>query len=168
MLLTTSITHESAALEGVKFTVRRLNYLARCERDLAMIADRARLSELTRQIAAISDEASEGERKPHAGREAEFSRLNAEHSMVFRSRLVPAYIRAGLVSIEGVEVDGKPADVASFGAWATDDLIDEVFAACYAASDLSEAERKNSPLPGSSDGPEAGQPTPTTAGSAAA
>ena len=167
MNLTTTITHESEAAPGAKFTVRRLNYLARCERDLAMIADRARLSDLTRQINAISDEGDEG-RKPHAGKEGEFARLNAEHSMVYQSRLVPAYIRAGLVSVEGLDVDGKPADATRFCEWASDPLIDEVFAACYAASDLSESARKNSQSPGSSDAPGAGQMTPTTADAASA
>ena len=163
MNLSTTITHESAALEGVKFTVRRLNYIDRCQRDMAMLDDRAAAADLTRRIALVSDEGEDGKRTAHPGKEQEFSRLNAEHSMLYQSRIVPAYIRAGLVSVEGVEVDGKPADVGTFTKWASDALLDEVFAACYQASDLTDEQRKNLQSPGSLDAAEAGQASNTTA-----
>lgn len=165
MIIATTTTHESVVIPGVSYVVRHLNYISRCERDLAMIDDRAKVSDLARRIAAVSDEA-DGKRTPHAGKEGEFQRLNAEHSMVYQSRIVPAYVRAGLVSVAGLDVDGKPADVGTFCSWAPDALIDEVFAACYAASDLSDAERKNSQSPGSSPAAEDGAPSNTTADAA--
>ncbi len=153
--------HESAALPGVSFTVRRLNYIARCERDLALLEDRARMAALIGRMQALCD--GDDFTKPRAGAEQEHRRLDAEYAMLHQTRIIPAYIRAGLVSVDGLTVDGAAADTAAVLAAAPDALLDEIFAACVAASDLSESQRKNWQSPGSSDAPEAGQTSSTTA-----
>ncbi len=174
MQLTTTITHESAALAGVRFTVRRLNYIARCERDLGILSNRSRLGGIMREMEMLCDGGAivrddDGKvTNIRTGKESTFRVLENEWAMLHQTQIVPAYIRAGLVSIEGLEVDGKPATVESVLAAAPDALLDEIFAACHAASDLSDEQRKNWQPPGSSDVPEAGQTTPTTAASAAA
>lgn len=172
MNLTGNITHQSEALPGVSFAVRRLNYIARSERDLSMLEDRARLTAILRRMEAICDggkiERDDDGRVTNitAGREHEFRPLDNEYAMIHQTRIVPAYIRAGLLSVEGLEIEGAPATVESVLKHAPDALLDEVFAACYAASDLSEAQRKNSLSPGSSDAPEAGLQSNTTADAA--
>jgi hypothetical protein len=64
--------------------------------------------------------------------------------------MVPAYVRAGLVSITGLEIDGKPATADSLlestGA-DYDALIEEIYAACEQASGLTGDQRKNSESP---------------------
>ncbi|MEN6534962.1 MAG: hypothetical protein ABFD89_14945, partial [Bryobacteraceae bacterium] len=154
---------------GVKFTVRRLNYISRCERDLGMLSNRSRLIGIMREMEALCDggtleRGADGRVTNVAkGKESAFRQLDNEYAMIHQTAIVPAYIRAGLESVEGLDVDGKPADVESFLKAAPDALLDEVFAACHAASDLTDDQRKNLQSPGSSDAPEAGQPTPTTA-----
>jgi len=165
MNLSTTITHASEAVPGVTFVVRRLNYLARCERDLGILEDRSRLSEIARSM-EMHCEGGDATKPPLAGHEAEHRKLDAEYSLVYQSRIVPAYLRAGLVSLTGVDVDGAPADAAAFAGWAPDALLDEMFGACVAASDLAENERKNSSSPGTSGAPEAGPATSTIVGSA--
>ena len=173
MNLTSTQTHDSDAIPGVKFTVRRLNYISRCERDLGILTNRSRLGSIMREMEMLCDGGSierddDGRVTNIAkGKEADFRRLDNEYAMLHQTQIVPAYIRAGLVSVEGLEVDGKAADVAAVLASAPDALLDEIFAACYAASDLTDAQRKNSQSPGSSDDPEAGLPISTTAASAA-
>ena len=171
MNLTGTITHQSEALPGVSFTVRRLNYIARAERDLSMLEDRARINAIIRRMEPLCDggkiERDDDGRVSNItkGREHEFRPLDNEHAMIHQNRIVPAYIRAGLLSVEGIEIEGAVATVESLLKHAPDALLDEVFAACYAASDLSEAQRKNLLSPGSSDEPEAGLPISTTAAS---
>lgn len=166
MNLTPLQRHESAALPGVAFTVRRLNYIARCERDLSLLEDRARMSGLLTRMREVCD--GDDVTKPRTGSENEHRRLDAEYAILHQTRIVPAYIRAGLVSVDGLTVDGSDADTAAVLASAPDALLDEIFGACVAASDLSEAQRKNWQSPGSSDAPEAGQTSSTTAPAVAA
>lgn len=68
--------------------------------------------------------------------------------------LKPATIRAGLVSIEGLTIDGKSATPeALIGAGDFDELIDEIYAACEAVSGLNDEARKNLESPTTSTGP---------------
>ena len=156
-----TITHESAALPGVKFTVRRLNYIARCERDLRLLDDRARLTGLMARLRELGEGGEIGQPRP--GAEQEYHKLDAEYAIIHQTRIIPAYIRAGLLSVEGFTVEGAAADTETILQSAPDALLDEIFAACYAASDLSEAQRKNWQSPGSSDAPEAGPTSGMTA-----
>lgn len=174
MNLTSTEVHDSTAIPGVKFIVRRLNYISRCERDLGILANRSRLGSIMREMGTLcnggSVERDDENRATNItkGKELEFRLLDTEYAMLHQTQIVPAYIRAGLVSVEGLEIDGKAADTAAILASAPNDFLDEVFSACHAASDLTDAQRKNSQSPGSSDAPEAGQPMPTIVESAAA
>ncbi len=95
----------------------------------------------------------------------EFERLNAEdapetrHSrealnyranLIFDQYIKPATIRAGLISLEGLEIEGKPATpelLLTATSDACDGLIDEIYAACDKASGLSGETQKNSESP---------------------
>jgi hypothetical protein len=166
MNLTPLQQHESAALPGVKFTVRRLNYIARSERDLGMLEDRARLNGIMARMRELSEGGEIGQPRP--GAEQEYRKLDAEYAIIHQTQIVPAYIRAGLVRVEGLTVEGQAADAAAVLASAPDAFLDELFAACHAASDMSEEQRKNWQSPGSSAVPEAGQTSSTTAPAAGA
>ena len=166
MNLTGNITHDSEALPGVRFTVKRLNYISRSERDLALLDDRSKLTAIMRRMEALVIDGDLAEAKPIKGKEDEYTRLNAEYALLHQTRIVPAYVRAGFISIEGLDIDGKPATAADILDHAPDEFLDEVFAACVSASGLTEAQRKNSLSPGSSDAPEAGLQSNTTADAA--
>ncbi len=165
MQLTGNITHNSEALPGVRFTVKRLNYIRRSERDLALLDDRAKLTAIMRRMEALVVDGDLVEAKPITGKEDDYARLNAEYALIHQTRIVPAYVRAGFISVDGLDADGKPATADDILDHAPDEFLDEVFAACVAASGLTEAQRKNLQSPGISDEPEAGQTTPMTAAS---
>lgn len=166
MQLTGNITHDSEALPGVRFVVKRLNYISRSERDLALLDDRAKLTAIMRRMEALVIDGDLAEAKPIKGKEDEYARLNAEYALIHQTRIVPAYVRAGFISVEGLDIDGKAATAEDILEHAPDEFLDEVFAACVTASGLSETQRKNSQSPGTSDDPGAGQATPTTAANA--
>lgn len=182
--LSSKEARESQASPGVRYAIRTLNEISRARRDLKLIEARARLSALASELERMPD--PDGElariRATAADRGCELSdderdridevesdpatgtirvkrlRLRHEIDLLVSLELKPAYIRAGLVAIEGLEIDGKPATVETVLESGGDELIEEIYRACYAASDLSPEQRKNwSSLPisvGPADGSE--------------
>lgn len=148
-------TQDSAAIPGMKFTVRRLNDIQRARRDMKLIDVRARLTELSARFEKIEDLES-----------IERRRLDYEIGLVINADLKPAYIRAGFVSMEGFEIDGAVPTAESLIESGRSDVINEVYAACAAASGMTPDELKNSPSPGTSDVLGAGQESSTTASAA--
>lgn len=165
-------THESTSCPGVKFTVRVLNEIQRARRDLALIDTRARINELRDKWSGLMPAPKPGAKPedapddlgPHA---LEIVRLSEEAGMIERSVLLPAYIRASLISIEGLEIDGAAATVDTLIESGRDALLGEIYQACAEAAGLGADETKNSPSPGTSPEAEAGQESSTTAAAAA-
>jgi len=88
--------------------------------------------------------------------------VDLQAQMVRDEHFKPAAIRASLVKIDGLEIDGKPATaellLASTGA-DYDELIDEIYLACEAAAGLSADQQKNSQSLTTSTEPVVGDPT---------
>ncbi len=152
-------TIESTKRAGVTFTVRNLNKFQRAKRDAALVDARFRVSKLWAQRAEHFD----ANDKILPGHELEWARIDTEAGLVMVGEIQPAYIRAGLVSIEGYSIAGVPATVETLLAEGEDDLIDEIHAACFAGSGLTVEQEKNSPSLGTSPVAADGQATPTTA-----
>lgn len=159
---------ESKAVPGVTYTVRTLNKIQRAKRDLLVMATRQRLSALVREYAPLN-EIPEDQRTPE--QTARMQAIDVEFSWLQDSEIKPSEIRGGLVSIEGLEIDGKPASadslIESAGA-DYDELITEIADACRSAAGLSAAETKNSQSATTSDAPEPTEATNSSATSAAA
>ncbi len=165
MILTSTKTFNSATFPEVSFTVRVLNRIERARRDAGIAAHRAEFSRLERERAALlrslipgaDFESSSGavaanERVmalPLADKERLFA-LKEEADIVHSAQIVPAEIRAALISITGLECDGVPATVESVIASAPDELIIEIHAACVSASGLTAEQEKNLQSLGSS------------------
>lgn len=163
----TTNTVQSEALPGVSFTVRCLNYVGRGARDLALMDDRLELSRLMEQLRELSEPVDPNKPqeplRPRPGCELEWTKLSHRQRILNETKIIPAYIRSGLVSIDGFLVNGETATVDDVLNAAPDALLTEIFGACFAASDLPEDQRKNWQSPGTSDAPEAGPVTPTIA-----
>lgn len=125
----TTITRESHALPGAHFTFRRMSFGRRLE--LA----RQLQETLRRMDAALA--AAPGER-----RDAEVATLAAEADA--------GYLRWGLIEVEGLEIDGRPATTESLLASGPEALVLEIIEAIKAEAGLSEEERKNSGSPSTS------------------
>lgn len=135
-------TLESKSTPGVSFTVRTLNKIQRAKRDLLIIETRQQMSALVREYGPLAE--LETPTPEQAKRKA---LIDVEYTWLEDRDLKPALLRAGIVSVEGMEIDGKAVTVdaliESAGA-DYDALIDEMYTACEAASGLSATETKNS------------------------
>jgi hypothetical protein len=154
-------TAESAVCPGVKFTVRRLNKIQRSARDLPVMEPRMRYTEISERYFELK-----GLKEPTPETEREARMIDYEAGLIINEHLKPASIRAALVSIEGLEIDGKPATADSLladGSPDTDGLIDEIYAACEIASGLSGTQQKNLQSPSTSVEPADGETGGSTA-----
>jgi hypothetical protein len=140
-------TIESTTAPGVTFTVRRLNRIQRAKRDLGCMDARLRFTAAIERYRDL-EKVKEGARTPE--QETEMRALDYEAGLIVNEHLKPASISAALTAITGLEIDGKPATVAAIienGGPEVDELLDEIYTACEAASGLSGAETKNSQSP---------------------
>lgn len=146
MQITSRKTIESTAVPGVTFTVRRLNKTQRAKRDGPVMAERLRFSAALREREAIKP-IGDPDRILSADLQKEYETVNYEASLLYEEHLMPASVRAALVSIAGLEIDGAAITSASMllesGTPETDALLDEIYEACESASTLSDEERKN-------------------------
>jgi hypothetical protein len=159
----TKQTIESTARPGVRFTVRNLSVVERAERDLRLLDIDARVQELVAKIRGVVD----AEQKPLAGREQEFQKADSELGLVLIAKKYPEIIHTSLISIEGLEVDGRAATVEDVIHCQDRALFYEVLGACLAGDGLSAVQEKNSPSPGTSPEAADGAATLTTADAAA-
>jgi hypothetical protein len=121
MEYTSFTTWESRAFPGVRFRVRRLSL--------------ARRMDLVREIRNAGNALSFHE----AGEGITDAAMAAE----IRSRIDALYIRWGLESIEGICIDGEPADAERVIERGPDALAREIAQAVRSELFLSEEERKN-------------------------
>lgn len=163
---------ESTVKPGVSFTVRVLNKFERARRDLALLPAREKLGNLAMRRRALMEDVpgENGQQleRPRSGCEVEAQCLDEEFGCIMLIDVQPAYIRSGLISIDGYEIAGQPADVESLIAQGDDALIEEIHAACLANGGLTPEQEKNSQSPGTSPAPAQDQATPTTVSIAAA
>lgn len=102
---------------------------------------------------------------------AQAKAVDFEFSLIQAAYLVPAAIRAGLVSIAGVEIAGVAATPESIATNATpelNDLVREIYVECEFGAGLLPVQRKNSQSPIISNEPGTGEKNSSTAATASA
>lgn len=165
--LKSKTTIESKSVPGVSFTVRTLNRIQRAKRDLPVMATRQHLSGLIREYGPLF-ETPAADRTP--AQTQRIALIDAEYSWLQDQEIYPSVIRAGLVSVDGLEIDDKPATADSLieatGA-DYDELIEEIYKACSDAAGLTPTETKNLPSDTTSIAPVETDPTTSSATSAA-
>jgi len=143
----TQFTQDSQACPGARFTLRVLNQYQRSLRDCKIVEARARISEQAAQFAAVPDPDAEGASPGPEAAAERVQRATIDHraGLIINTEIKPAYIRASLLSIEGLLLGGKPPEAP----WddliqlAPDGLIDEIYAAAVQNSGLTEEQEKN-------------------------
>lgn len=81
---------------------------------------------------------------------AQMASVDNEYGLMVLAHMVPASIKAGLVSITGLEINGQPATPELLVTCATpevNELLSEIYAECEAASGLTSTQKKNSQSP---------------------
>ena len=151
-------THDSEVYPGVKFTVRKLNVWQRLERDADVANEAVRAQEIIAENGALDD--SDLKRR---------AELNREFLVVNHQKIIPVVIKAGLVSIKDLVVDGERVTdydgLVKCGAISSE-FIAEVFVACQCAAGIYGDDRKNFASPGISTGRTDGADQNSTAGNA--
>lgn len=74
---------------------------------------------------------------------AKLEAVQQEHTLLYQQHILPATIRAALVKVEGLELEGGEATVENILEHAPDELLAEVYDACAGASGLVEESQKN-------------------------
>lgn len=133
-------------LHGVSFVVRRFTLRRRQK----AVADAAEAAERWRVLSAERDvlkEAVEPDTERIGVIEAELTKIN-------REQIVPAYFRHGLISIEGLEIDGQPATAEMVQRLAAEieaddwpDVFHDILAAILGEFNLEESEAGESGPP---------------------
>jgi hypothetical protein len=113
---------EAAGYPGVRYTIRRMSF--------------GRRLELLRRIRGL-------------GQRLEYLNAGATAAEKLEAAAVAAevdreYLRWGLEAIEGLRIDGEPADAEGLAERGPEDLCREIVARIRAESGLNEEERKNS------------------------
>lgn len=151
MDLRTKIEYESEVAPGVKYTIRVLNQIERARRDLQMrqsrLAARAaweKVIELGRQIWGAEESPARREEllRGHALAN-ELASTTEFFQLITDADIMPAVVRAGVVSISGLSFDGQPATVDTLIASGDAQLLKEISNRCDDACGLSADQRKN-------------------------
>lgn len=189
-----SSTHESKAFPGVTFEIRRMGISKRTEVELATAGLRAKQRETQRDLAPLyevdkaeydrlrdlhqqllaakADEAKpildgiEAVRKELAAKSHNLDRERLEEASRIADRQIESpWVKAGLISIEGVTVKGQPLTVDQLVEYGPRELFAEAFQAVWEEAYLSGADSKNSPSPTTSgvkaDGPSESSTAPS-------
>ena len=159
MKLSSTVVYTSEIDPDVKFTVRVLNHIQRASRDLGISAhlaayadnERKRLSLLREIVGTETDPKKQTELIRASDKGAELGRAVVDSDLIYEAHIQPAEIRAGLVKVEGLEIDGcATPTVDQVIAWAPDNLLREIARRCNENAGLGAEQQKNLESPGTS------------------
>lgn len=144
MNLETSKLHESTAHPGVSFRVRQLNQLERTRRDAGIIEHQMKLADLVTRYNSLVERDGDGKVSVIPPENiTDVERIDFEVKEIMDLHITPAIIRAGLVEVQGVTIDGQPATVDTLLQFAPATLLDEISTACVAGAGLTDEQQKN-------------------------
>ena len=156
MNFASKVTHQSTTCEGVSFTIKKLSEGLRMKLRLALADANAKLRDL-----ATEEAASVG--APDAERLGLLSRISTDVRDLMNDVLAPAWVRALLVSIDGLTIDEAPATPETLISDGPRELYREVVAAVQAEFGLTERERGESAPPTTSSAQVDGRTSDTSA-----
>lgn len=173
-----TITKDSAALPGVRFTIREISegQRRRLRRELAPAF--ARIADIETERAEFYERIAERTGKPVAEitldeltprERREFDSLNEQIDFENDTAVNPVYFKAAFLGVKGLSIEGKPADdidaegLIECGPPA---LVREITVAILRGAELDDAEKANLSSPSTSTAPVEGQTSGTNAGSA--
>lgn len=160
-----TVTFTSRVNPEVSFVVKRLSVIERTRRDASIVEQQLEYQQLLEEIEGLEYE-DEGKKKPKDA--ARFRRVDAQIANLLRLHLQPTIIRAGVLEIHGVTLDGEPITVDQFLEVADEDLLFDAYLFADMASRLDmEALKKLASL-GTSRGQAATEIPNTNAGSVSA
>ena len=173
---TTTIRHESKAAPGVVFDVKRMAEGARLELRVKLADAFARLRAIDAERQDMIEEAAARLGKDWtavlvseltASERRTLRECTEREALVTDTEVNPAYLVAGLATLDGLQIDGAPAAPGDL-ARGPRELYREILAAVLAASGLAPEARPNSESPSTSGAVEDGATNDSTAPDASA
>jgi hypothetical protein len=167
-----TITKESAACPGVRFTFRRMSEGMRIELRRKLAEAFGRLRDVAQDREDFNAALAERVAKPletitvgelTAAERRALAALEERQALIQETEIQPAYFQVGFVRVEGLTIDGAAPDGALLRAAGPPDLVREITDAIVAESALTPAERENFGSPTTSGAPVAGPTNDTTA-----
>jgi hypothetical protein len=137
---------ESTTCPGVKFTLRKMSERKRHQFYLAVADSTEKIRGFLRDAQKLQPQvlAAAEDMELLAELTAEAERINQAVSAEQRFVIDPAWVRYGLKSVDGLEIDGEPATIDTLlGDDGPSELVQEIAAAIKAASVMPEAQLKN-------------------------
>jgi hypothetical protein len=144
LTIQSKVSIDSEAAPGVTYVIRRLSKLQRAKRDIPVLAERVKFTELYKEYQKLDEPKDAAVHETNAPR---LAALDYEMGLLMDAHLKPAAIRAGLVSIEGFAVEGYAQAADAVIQCGDDSLIDEIWGHCEALAGLSGEQQKNSSSP---------------------
>ena len=178
--------HKATSIPGVSFRTRLIGPSLRARVNLELSETRRKLNDLEHPIEALGKQLNElldvSEKGPDGFPMAasDVSKATSEmlaladklrlarenRTAIERAQLAPVYFRAGLISIDGLTMDGGAVTGDLLCEYGPDALFEEVLAAVVAQFYFSGIETKNSSSPTTSDKPGDGTATEAESGTA--
>lgn len=115
----------------VRFTIRKFSAREQAEWTFAQFGDAQRLREMFEEVKTAQE-----------GGQQVSPKVGAEIDAIY-FRLLCAKLKRALVSVEGIQVDGKEATVDQFIESAPAELLQEAAAACEGGFGLTSEQQKN-------------------------
>jgi hypothetical protein len=162
------VRHESKLVEadgttlkypGVVYTIQKMNERRRVKRELVIAGLRQQVNE---DSAACQQAIKEKDELPVGELDKRYNAFND----LLHEKWYSAWIRWGLYSIEGLDIDDQKATVDTLCEAGPSDLVQEIFLAIIEAAGISTAQTKNSSSASTSDGQVDGKTSNMTAATA--
>lgn len=163
-------TIESAVIPGVRFNIRKPTQGRRIELHLSIAEAASKYAAKIGELGKlrIDKKQDDGTVKVEWSNQDEANRIAAAADIIDITELTPRYIRWGLLSIEGLTIDGEPATVETLISDGPEEIIPEIRDAIKSRLGLTVVQQKNSQAPTTSHEAAGVEPKPTIAATASA
>jgi len=148
------VESKTPGFEGVKFIIHRFSEGRRIALRLQTADALKRLEEIAGETALL--EAGGTDKEEQERRFRSLVALGAETDRLIHEQINPTWLRWGIVSIEGLEIDNTPATAESLFQSGPRELYAEAVALIKEESGLSAEDQKNSESPTTSSAPVVG------------
>jgi len=134
-----------AGYEDVFFTLKKMTEGRRIKLNLELAPHKARLRDLVGESQMLNPVLPEGQEAPvlDAITVTKVQNLNDQLHTLVESEINPVWFRAGFDSVEGIDIDGKPATLDTLMSDGPSELYKEILDAIRSEAELSTEETKN-------------------------
>lgn len=161
MNFVTTVKKESKVFPGVSYVLNKMSEARRAQLRLLIAEPTSRIRNLLREMGALEDKYPASSRPEEVNNELLV--LSDKMEQISSDEINPKWLKWGLKSLDGIEIDGVPATADSLLADGPPALFMEIVDEIKRIAQLSGEEEKNSVSPTTSGEPTGGETTNTSA-----